>query len=295
MAPAALACNQAATQPTVSDLVEANMPLVGHLVRETLAKVPAHVSRDELTSAGMMALVMSARGYDPKRGVPFARFATFRIRGALTDELRRMDWAARSVRSRAREASSVRDELAASLGRTPRVDEVAAALGTDTADLASLESDLARANVLSLDGLAPDDGAELVPDGKAGPESLLLRREELGYLHDAIEELPDRLRFVVVAYFFDQRQMTDIAAELGVTESRVSQLRAEALRFLRDGMSSQLEPSAAIRPITSGRAAGKRDAYVSAIAERSTLARRLAMSTPRGDMVTRPRVPALAT
>jgi len=284
MAQPALACTADDDRPTVTDLVESNIALVGHLVREVLAKVPAHVSRDELTSAGMMALVVTAQNFDADRGVPFARFAAIRIRGALMDELRSMDWAARSVRGRAREADAVRGQLAATLGRTPCADEVAAAMGVSVAELDSLQSDLARASVLSLQGFAPETGAELLPDGASGPESLVLLREKLGYLHDAISELPERLRFVVRAYFFEQRQMTDIAAELGVTESRISQLRAEALVLLRDGMNSQLEPSAVSTQARGARSATTRAAYFGAIAERSTLAGRLAMTTARGDM-----------
>jgi RNA polymerase sigma factor for flagellar operon FliA len=262
------------------------MALVGHLVREVLAKVPAHVSRDELTSAGMMALVVSAQGFDPSRGVPFARFAAIRIRGALLDELRGMDWAARSVRGRAREVEAVRGQLAALLHRVPRSDEIAAALGMTVGELDALQSDVARASVLSLQGFAPETGAELVAETSAGPESLLLAREQLGYLHDSIAELPERLRFVVISYFFEQRQMSDIAAELGVTESRISQLRAEALVLLRDGMNAQLEPTAVDTDTKrSGRSAATRAAYFAAIADRSTLDGRLAMSTPRGDML----------
>jgi RNA polymerase sigma factor for flagellar operon FliA len=87
------------TSAAVTELVEQNLPLVGHLVREILAKVPAHVRRDDLTSAAMMALTLAAQGFDAERGVPFARYAAIRIRGALVDELRGMDWAARSVRT----------------------------------------------------------------------------------------------------------------------------------------------------------------------------------------------------
>ncbi len=271
---------------TVTELVEGNLALVGHLVREMLTRVPAHVGRDELTSAAMMALVVSAQSFDASRGVPFARFAAIRIRGALMDELRGMDWAARSVRGRAREVEAVRTTLTASLGRTPRSDELATAMGMSAAELDSLNVDLARASVLRLQGFSPETGAELLPDRAAGPESLILMREQLGYLHDAIAELPERLRFVVSEYFFQQRQMTDIAAELGVTESRVSQLRAEALRLLRDGMNSQLEPTAVSeqeRP--TGRAAAGRGAYFDAIAARSSVASRLAMTSLRGDML----------
>src|SRR3954447_10376764 len=106
------------------DVVKAHMPLVGHLVREMLARVPAHVNRDDLLSAGYAALVAAARGFDDARGVPFARFAAARVRGALLDELRGLDWASRSVRQRARRTDAARQELTARLGRTPTVQEV---------------------------------------------------------------------------------------------------------------------------------------------------------------------------
>lgn len=269
---------------TADELVETNLPLVGHLVREVLAKVPVHVSRDDLTSAGMMALVIAAQSFDPARGVPFARYAAIRIRGALLDELRSMDWAARSVRTHAREMENVSHQLAATLGRSPRNDEVAAALGVSVAELDSLQYDLARARTLSLQGFAPETGPELLAETSAGPEALLLYREKLGYLHQAIEQLPERLRFVITAYFFEQRQMSDIGAELGVTESRVSQLRAEALRVLRDGMNSQLEPGAVETPKRSGRASATRKAYLHAVGSAGTLASRLAITTPAGDI-----------
>jgi RNA polymerase sigma factor for flagellar operon FliA len=268
---------------TVAALVEENLALVGHLVREMLAKVPSHVSRDELSSAAMMALVVSAQGFDASRGVPFARFAAIRIRGALMDELRSMDWAARSVRGRAREVETARSTLAATLSRTPRQEEVAAAMGIRLSELDSINVDLARASVLRLQGFAPETGAELLPDPAAGPEALLLMREKLGYLHDSIAELPERLRFVVSEYFFAQRQMADIAADLGVTESRVSQLRGEALRMLREGMDSQLEPTTVMKE-TTGRSAAARVAYFTAISERNTVAGRLAMTSQRAEM-----------
>ena len=270
--------------PTADELVQGNLPLVGHLVREVLAKVPLHVSRDELTSAGMMALVVAAQSYDAARGVPFVRYASIRIRGALLDELRSMDWAARSVRTQAREMENVEHQLAAALGRTPRPAELAAALGVSAAELESLQYDVSRARTLSLQGFAPETGPELMADSSAGPEALLLYREKLGYLHQAIEALPERLRFVVVTYFFEQRQMADIGAELGVTESRVSQLRAEALRVLRDGMDSQLEPDLVEQPSGKGRASASRRAYLCAVAEGGTMVSRLAATTASGDV-----------
>ena len=104
-----------------------------------------------------------------------------------------------------------------------------------------------RAVVLSLHGFATGVADELVTERTAGPEELLLQRERIGYLHDAIEVLPDRLRHVVRGYFLQERGMAELAAELGVTESRVSQLRAEAVSLLKDGMNAQLEPAAGQR------------------------------------------------
>lgn len=265
---------------TVEALVAANLPLVGHLVRELQSRLPAHVNRDDLISAGMYALVASAQSFDASRGVPFARFAAIRIRGALTDELRTMDWASRAVRGRAREAESARSALAAALGRTPERTEVAAAMGVAVTTLDAVDADVQRAAVLSLQGLVEATGTDLVPDTAAGPESLLLHREQLGYLRDAIAELPQRLRTVVEQYFFAQRRMADIAEELGVTESRVSQLRSEALTMLRAGLQAQ---DGIVAPAPSARRAKACDRYAAAISARSTLAGRLRASTVLGE------------
>lgn len=273
----------------VEYLVEENWPLVRQLVQERLANVPGHITRDELMSAGLIALVVSAQGYNPDRGVPFVHFAAIRIRGALMDELRAMDWATRSVRRRARDIDTVHNQLAATLRRTPHAGELAAAMGVEVSELEGLQSDLARAKLLSLEGLPSGAGDQLLPEVSAGPESLILLREKLGYLHGAIAELPDRLRLVVVGYYLEQRPMTGIAAELGVTESRVSQLCAQALRMLRDGMNSQLDPLIPARPCQSRRAAAAQQAYFGAIADHGSLQSRLALSTAGGDMLTRTR------
>ncbi|MDQ2749941.1 MAG: sigma-70 family RNA polymerase sigma factor [Actinomycetota bacterium] len=270
----------------VDHIVRKHLPLVGHLVRDLLSRLPTHVSRDDLLSAGMMALSVCAQSYDPGRGVPFAGFAAFRIRGALTDELRSMDWASRGVRSRARGVDVARYELAVKLGRSPKRAEVAQEMGLSIQDLDAVDSDVNRAAVLSLQALAPADGAELLSSAADGPEGVLLKREQLGYLRDGIDELPERLRFVVDEYFFAQRKMADIAAELGVTESRISQLRSEALVLLRAGMRSQ-DGEAMRSPVAElHRRHGGRDAYCAALAARSTLAGRLTATTLLGDVRT---------
>jgi RNA polymerase sigma factor for flagellar operon FliA len=267
----------------LEDLIRANMPLVGHLVREMLGRVPSHVNRDDLTSAGLAALVTAAKAYDPQRGIPFARFASARIRGALLDELRGLDWASRSVRHRARRADAARQELTAALGRTPTAAELAGALGVGVDEIESVAEDVQRAVVLSLQGFTAGVAEEMVTERTAGPEDLLLHRERIGYLHDAIEALPERLRQVVTGYFLEERPMAEIAADLGVTESRISQLRAEALTLLRDGMNSQLDPdlvNEADRP--DGCVARRKASYYAQVATRGDLRSRLAMTTQLG-------------
>jgi RNA polymerase sigma factor for flagellar operon FliA len=272
---------------SVDELVRAHLPLVGHLVREVLHRVPAHVSRDDLSSAGMLSLVLSAQNFDPELGVPFGRFAAIRIRGALIDELRTMDWASRAVRSKARDLESTRNQLTAVLGRTPRAVEVAQAMGVSVADLESVDRDVHRASLLSLQAMTSEDHETVLPSVGDGPEELLVKREQLGYLRDAIDELPERLRTVIEQYFFGQRRMAEIATELGVTESRISQLRSEALALLRAGLGSLDGDAAVAGAPQTRRSADARSAYCAAVATRSNVGSRLAATTALAEM--RPR------
>ena len=263
-------------------LIRDNMPLVGHMVREMLFKVPAHVHRDDLASAGYAALVTAAQAFDPQRGIPFGRFAAVRVRGALLDELRGMDWASRSVRARARRADVARQELSAHLGRTPTPIELAELLGVSVGELANVEDDVQRAAVLSLQGFTAGSAEDMVPDVSMNPEEMLLHRERIGYLHDAVSVLPERLRFVVEASFLQERPLADVAAELGVTESRVSQLRTEALALLKDGLTTHMDQQDGGSAKNDGCVARRRAAYAAQISARSTMASRLAVTDTRG-------------
>nr|BFE69410.1 hypothetical protein GCM10020092_027110 [Actinoplanes digitatis] len=119
----------------------------------------------------------------------------------------------------------------------------------------------------------------MVTEPSLGPEEILIRRERLGYLRHAVDVLPERLRAVITGYFFDERPMAQIATELGVTESRVSQLRAEALALLKDGLNTHLDPAlAAESPAKEGCVARRRSAYFDEIATRGTLRDRLAVT-----------------
>jgi len=189
----------------------------------------------------------------------------------------------RSVRQRARHVERARVELTGTLGRTPTATELAGALGVAVQELDAVEDDVRRAVVLSLQGFSTGSAEDMISDNTAGPEDLLLHRERVGYLYDAIEALPERLRTVVTRYFLEERPMAEVAAELGVTESRVSQLRSEALSLLKDGINAQLNPDALGTPDRpDGCVARRRAAYFAEVANQGTLKSRLAMTTPLG-------------
>jgi RNA polymerase sigma factor for flagellar operon FliA len=262
---------------TLDDLVRQGIPLVGHIVRETLNRVPTHVDRDDLTSAGLTALVQAAQAFDPDRGVSFFGYASTRIRGALVDELRSLDWASRSVRRRARQIGRAQEQLAAQLGRNATDAELAAALGIGVEELASHQEDVSRAVVLSLQGFEDSTADDILPAQMVTPVDVLEHRERVAYLHDAVAALPERLRLVVEGYFFEDRAMAEIAEELGVTESRVSQLRAEACVLLKGALNSALQPELLEdHPRPDGCAARRREAYFAEVASRSTFEARLA-------------------
>lgn len=255
-------------------LARAAMPLVTHCVASVAARVPRHVRHDELVSAGLLGLAQATRSWDADRGVPFEHYARQRIQGALLDELRGRDWASRSVRHAGRQLRVVTDELTSRLGRAPSDAEVAFELGLTEAEVTRIRDDVDRAVVVHLDPLAPS--AELAGDlGSDDPAQHLLGREMRGYLHDAVAALPERLQKVVVDYFFREQPMQVIADELGVTISRVSQLRAQAIEMLRDGIGAQFAEAAEADALPASRVERRRAQYRAAIAAASSPRSRL--------------------
>lgn len=268
----------------VEHLCRTHLALVKHEVRALASRLPQHVNHDDLVSAGMAGLASAALAFDPSLGVPFGSFAVRRVRGALLDELRSADWASRSIRTRVRSRDLAHDAVVAMLGRNPTTEELAAHLGVDVSELVSLEADVHRSVVLSVDRLtAAGDAAEaLHPASPVTPESVALERERQRYLDAAVQALPDRLKAVVVGYYLQDRPMKEIADELDVSESRVSQMRAEALRLLKHGMNSQLAPEL-IAPAESpgGVVARRREAYCAEVAARASYRTRLSVPLPR--------------
>jgi RNA polymerase sigma factor for flagellar operon FliA len=254
----------------INDLVEQHVPLVKHIVFQVAVHFPRHVEREELARAGALGLVEAAQRYSPDRGIPFQRFAARRVRGAMLDAVRAADWAPRSVRRLSRRFDAMEQQLASQLGRAPSTTETAEALGMNPNELSKLRSQLYRSVVLALEHeVDGDNGEELnlldvLPDqSNLEPEEQLEGRELYAYLQDAISLLPERHRLVIVGYFLEERTSVELARFLGVTESRVSQLRSDALEMLRNGISSQYEDRADDEE--TGRRAQRRKAYASAI------------------------------
>jgi RNA polymerase sigma factor for flagellar operon FliA len=273
-----LLMNGSTAAKTEEELVTEHLALVQYAVADMASRLPRHVSRDDLVSAGMAGLAQAARSFDPDRGIRFDRYASGRIRGALLDELRSCDWASRTVRTKARRLSEATESLTATLGRTPTPGELADHMGCGKREVEINAADVHRAVVLNYESLFTDASADdMIASSAPSPDEIILDRERKAYLIDAVAALPERLRRVVVGYFFEELSMAELGDELGVSESRISQMRAEALSFLKDGMTSQLEPEecAANDADASPRSSKRRQAYRTAVAGRSTYQSRL--------------------
>lgn len=266
----------------VTRLVEKHLDLVKHVVFQVSVHFPRHVDRSELADAGALGLVEAAQRYEADRGVPFERYAARRIRGAILDAVRAGDWAPRSVRTVARQLEQTEQELANNLGRRPNDTEIAQQLGVGEERLAELRHRVYRSVVLALDHyVAPEDDEELtLVDVLTNPDEMepgeeLAHRELHGYLRDALALLPERHRLVVVGYFLEGRTSLELASFLGVTESRISQLRSESLQMLREGIEAQYDGERRDPASVKGRVNRRKAAYADAIAERSDWQKRI--------------------
>ncbi|MEM9520564.1 MAG: FliA/WhiG family RNA polymerase sigma factor [Actinomycetota bacterium] len=269
-------------EPELAEMIEDNLPLVKHIVFQVAVHFPRHVDRDELARAGALGLVEAARRYDEARGVPFERFAAQRIRGAILDAVRAADWAPRSVRNLARKLENAEQRLATELGRVPNKEEMAEALGMSQGELNRLQDRMFRSVVLALEHETADEVEKdltlvdvLVDEQSVEPSAELETRELHGYLRDAISLLPERHRLVVVGYFLEGRTSQDLADFLGVTESRISQLRSESLLMLQEGLEAQYLSDSPDPSEVSGRVARRKATYAKGIADASDFADRM--------------------
>lgn len=241
-------------------MIVEHLPLVGYIVAETCARA-THLSRDDLGQVGSVALVQAADAFDPTLGVPFGAYARTRITGAIADDLRAGDWASRGTRKRIRETLATQEALSAGLGRRVTPQEIADAMGVDRQTAVDALTDAAR-TVSPIDETVHDTVAADLPL----PGEDLLEAEKRRYLVAAVQALPDRMRLIVKAVYFGDRTVTDVAAELGITHSAVSQQRSEAMRLLRDGLAEHYGDGGLAPEPASRTTAARRSAYLARVA-----------------------------
>lgn len=283
----------------VNARIEAHLPLVKHVVFQVAVHFPRHVDREELARAGALGLVEASRRYDETRGVPFERFAAQRIRGAILDTVRAADWAPRSVRLLARRLEAAEQQLASELGRVPSLPEMAKQLNVSIDELGKLQDRLFRSVVLALDHETSVDGDEelslvdILTDRSAiEPSEALENRELHNYLRDAVQLLPERQRLVVIGYFLEGKSSQDLAEFLDVTESRISQLRSEALRNLKLGIEAQYSTDERVEP--TGRVAKRQAQYSDSVGTQSDWKDRLTRWDAEYDIPEEPLLPVIS-
>lgn len=218
-------------------LVAAYYPLVQHIARRLATSLSDRVELGDLEGYGAEGLLDALDRYEVGRGAQFTTFAAHRIRGAIYDGLRAADWAPRSVRRRSREINDNLSFLSIEFGRSPTEEEEAAALGIGVAALRTSKARIAGAEVSSLDQrIAGADGAagREPLDPRAEPAAAYVEREEHRAVHDGVRALSERQRQVTQLSFEEGLTLAEIGRLLGVTESRVCQIRSSAIRQLRE-------------------------------------------------------------
>lgn len=226
-------------------LVVAYSPMVKFVAGRLGAGLPSHVDDADLISYGLMGLIGAIERFEPERGIKFETFAMTRIRGAIIDELRSLDWVPRSVRSRAREIEAAQAKLEHELQRAPSEAELAARLSISEEELQASLLEIANSSVYALDELwtvsdSSGDQVSLldtISDPRAeDPQESLASSEIKDRLTEAISSLPEREQLVVALYYYENLTLREIGEVLGVTESRVSQLHTKAVMRLKSGM-----------------------------------------------------------
>ena len=213
-------------------------PLVRRLAHQMIAKLPANVEIDDLIQVGMIGLSDALGRFDAAQGVQFETFATQRIRGAMLDELRGADWMSRGTRKQQRDIESAVHRLEQKLGRAPVESEIAKEMGFTLLEYQEMLGKVRGTQLIYLEDMSGDDGDSdyldrHVTDEGNDPLSLLQDHRMRHALVDAIKNLPEREQFVMSMYYEQDMNLKEIAAVLGVTESRVCQLHSQSIARLR--------------------------------------------------------------
>ncbi len=217
-----------------------------HLVKYVAGRValnlPSSVDRDDLVSAGILGLVKAVETFEPERGFKFETFAGHKIRGAMLDELRALDWVPRSVRQKAKDLQRVYSKLENELGRMPYDDEVCGEMNISMKEYESMLSEVTPTTIVSLEEAMPHRDADskeiklvdtIEDPGSENPLRALGFAEVKEILKDTISNLPEKERLVVALYHYEELTLKEIGVVLGISESRVSQIHSKAILKLR--------------------------------------------------------------
>jgi RNA polymerase sigma factor for flagellar operon FliA len=221
---------------TCNRLVLEHVGLVRALASRLAHRIPAHVEMNELVSVGMVGLVEAARRYQPALGVPFDAFARQRVQGAMVDALRHLDWAPRSVRRMRRDIDGAIARLRHERGREPTESEIASALALSEEQYRRMLDQIRAADLAAVRQLDPQGSSSLIDvvlDPDEDPHVRLERAELRGHLMRALAAIPERERHILSLYYEHELTLAEIGAVIGVGESRVSQLRTQAIARLR--------------------------------------------------------------
>ncbi|MCZ2075138.1 MAG: FliA/WhiG family RNA polymerase sigma factor [Bryobacteraceae bacterium] len=224
------------------EIILEHLPLVRAIAIRVHENLPVHVDVDDLVHAGILGLFDAVNKYDPEKNVQFSSYAKHRIKGAILDSLRQLDWASRDLRKRHRQVEAATRELAATLQRNPTESEVAERLGIETGRWRQMMLDLRNVGLVSASSRGTDHEDLPAPEFPAKPDSqpdTICAREELrGLLNLALRELPERYQKVVVLYYSNELTMKEIGGMLGINESRVSQIHKSALERMAASLES---------------------------------------------------------
>jgi len=234
--------------------VEQYAPLIKYLADRLAARLPDHINKDDLVSAGVLGLIDAVDKFDPGRAILFKTYAEFRIKGAMLDELRSMDWVPRSIRKKTNQMEKLWQRLEGELGHPPTDEEAAAALNLAVPDYLKLLDEIRTINILDLDAFRTADksGArenrdiyDILADENALDALTALTQDETRVvLAQAIEELAEKERLVITLYYHEELTMKEIGQVLGYTESRISQIHTKSLLRLRTKLRRYFEERA---------------------------------------------------
>jgi RNA polymerase sigma factor for flagellar operon FliA len=220
------------------DLILKFAPLIKLIVNRIALRLPPHVDSEDLINSGVIGLMDAIEKYDPTKGTSFKTYAEFRIKGAILDELRTLDWFPRSIRQKVNRLESAYANLERQLGRAATDEEVAAALNVDLDEFYEILAQASAVSLVSLYDTGREDGEErslleCIYSGEDDPARLLESQEVCEIVGQAIERLPEKERIVVSLYYYDELTMKEIGQVLSLTESRVSQIHTKAVLRLR--------------------------------------------------------------